>query len=175
QALRPAIAAAGGVIVPALVYVAFNSSGAYLQGWPIPTATDIAFAVGILAMYGRFIARRLRTFLLALAILDDLVGIFVIAVFFTSTLHVWDIVAAAGCVVAFGLLSTLLRTPRHRWVTVLLVPLGILTWVFMYQSGVHATIAGVALGFVMARPTADTVRYHLDPFVNGIVLPVFAF
>ena len=176
QALRPAIAAAGGVIVPALVFVAFNASGPYLQGWPIPTATDIAFAVGILAMFGRFVPRRLRTFVLALAILDDLVGIVFIAVFFTSTLHPRYILAAAACVLAFGLLSTLLRSPRHRgWVTVVLIPLGVLTWVFMYQSGVHATIAGVALGFAMARPTADTLRHHLDPFVNVLVLPVFAF
>lgn len=175
KALQPAIAAAGGVLVPIGLYLllAFGTDAA--NGWPIPTATDIAFALGVLAIFGKGLPSGLRIFLLALAILDDIVGIVFIAVLFTDGVNVAMLAAAAVCVVVFGFLSRRLDTRARIPIAVVLVILAIVTWVLVYESGVHATIAGVALGLAMAQIPALRTRHALEPWVNGVILPVFAF
>jgi NhaA family Na+:H+ antiporter len=180
KAVRPAIAALGGVIVPALIYLALTAGSGYEGGWPIPTATDIAFALGVLAVFGRGIPSRLRIFILALAILDDIVAILIIAVFFTESPDLLLVAAAAVAVVVFALLSRLLRPDvaggRLRVpAAVLMVVVALLAWSLMYLSGVHATIAGVALGLAMSRKPAMHVRHVLEPVTNGAILPLFAF
>ncbi len=175
KALQPAIAAAGGVLVPILIYVVVAWGSDATAGWPIPTATDIAFALGVLAVFGRGLPSALRVFLLALAILDDIVGIVFIAVLFTADVNVAALAGAAVAVVVFGILSRQLDTRGRVPIAVALVVLAIAAWVLVYLSGVHATIAGVALGLAMAQRPALRVRHELEPWVNVIVLPVFAF
>lgn len=174
-AIRPAIAAACGVAVPALVYLAVTAGSGYARGWPVPTATDIAFALGVLAVFGKGIPSRLRIFILALAIIDDVVAIAIIAVFFTSDLHPVFLGLAVVGVVGFGLLSRLLGTRHRVVVAVLMAAVGLVTWALMSLSGVHATIAGVALGLVMTRVPALRTRHALEPIANGVILPLFAF
>ena len=175
KAIHPAIAAIGGVAVPALIYLAFTASGDYAHGWPVPTATDIAFALGVLAIFGRGLPNRLRVFLLALAVLDDLIAIVIIAVFFTTDPNLGMLGLAALTAMAFGLVSRMLRGRMRVPLAVVLVLLGVLTWVLVYNSGVHATIAGVVLGLVMSRLPARRVTHVLEPWSNGLVLPLFAF
>lgn len=177
----PMIAAVGGMAVPALIYVgallALGDPSA-LHGWAIPTATDIAFAVGVLAIFGRGLPIAIRTFLLTLAVVDDLLAIIVIAIFYTSEIH-W--LSLAGTLVAVALFAWHVRSRKPHWF--LLLPLAVVAWVLMHESGVHATIAGVLLGFtvpalaVHGEATARTTRYEhqIRPFSSGIALPVFAF
>jgi NhaA family Na+:H+ antiporter len=182
KALLPAVAALGGVIVPALVFLSFTAGGPTANGWPIPTATDIAFALGVLAVFGRFLPTRVRVFLLALAVLDDLIAILIIAFFFTADANLGYIGLAALAVAAFGAVSRLLRprsayllSRRPHWpVAVALWLLAALAWWFVLQSGVHATLAGVALGFAMSRRPAGRAAHALEPWSNGVVLPLFA-
>lgn len=175
RALRPAAAALGGVVVPAIIYLVVTAGTPYARGWPVPTATDIAFALGILAVFGRGIPSRLRIFMLALAILDDIVAILVIAALFTDGLAVGWLVGAMVTAAAFGWLSRLLGR-RGGWaIGGVLMLLAIATWLLVFLSGVHPTIAGVALGLVMARNPAHHVRHALEPVSNGIILPLFAF
>jgi NhaA family Na+:H+ antiporter len=187
KAALPAFAAFGGVAVPAGIYLwvvaASGAKGELVAGWPVPTATDIAFALGVLAVFGRGIPTRVRVFLLALAVLDDLVAILIIAVFFTSDIQLQFLGCAAVTATGFGLLSGMLK-PRSRWIRArraqwpvvgALIVLGMLTWYFTLQSGVHATIAGVMLGLVMARVPAGRTHHLLEPYSNGVVLPLFAF
>ncbi|WP_349427960.1 Na+/H+ antiporter NhaA [Microbacterium sp. LWS13-1.2] len=175
KAMQPAIAAAGGVLVPIAIYAAMAWGSDATAGWPIPTATDIAFALGVLAVFGKGLPPALRVFLLALAILDDIVGIIFIAVLFTDGVNIAALAGAAVAVVAFGILSRQLDTRGRVPIAVLLVLLAITTWVLVYLSGVHATIAGVVLGLAMAQQPALRVRHALEPWVNVVVLPVFAF
>ena len=175
KALQPAIAAAGGVLVPIAIYLVIAAGSDATAGWPIPTATDIAFALGVLAVFGKGLPPALRVFLLALAILDDIVGIVFIAVLFTSDVDFAALGLAAVAVVGFGILSRLLDTRGRVPIAIVLVVLAIATWVLVYRSGVHATIAGVALGLAMAQRPALRVRHELEPWVNGVVLPLFAF
>ncbi len=175
KAIRPAIAALGGVLVPALIYLAVTAGSGYAGGWPIPTATDIAFALGVLAVFGKGIPSRLRIFILALAILDDIVAILIIAVFFTADPNLLMLLFAAVGVVVFGLLSRLLGSRFRVLVAVAMVAVALVTWSLVYLSGVHATIAGVALGLVMVRKPALRVRHVLEPVTNGAILPLFAF
>ncbi|MCI1747099.1 MAG: Na+/H+ antiporter NhaA [Acidipropionibacterium sp.] len=176
----PILAACGGVAVPALVYtviVLSTSGGVYLHGWAIPTATDIAFALSVLVLAGRGLPAGLRVFLLTLAIVDDLIGILVIAVFYSHGLDLLALLAAMAMVAIFGWLT---RRPRMRWW--LLVPVAVLTWVFMHYSGVHATIAGVALGLVVPAQRRDgelmsrasRLGQIVQPVSNAVALPVFA-
>jgi NhaA family Na+:H+ antiporter len=173
RALQPAIAAAGGVITPIIVYLAFTVGRGPTAGWPVPTATDIAFALGVLALLGRGLPRRVRAFLLALAVLDDLIAIAIIAAFFTRELQPVPLLIAVPLIAAFGWLSAR-RRPNAATRGALLVLLGVTVWVLVLSSGVHATIAGVALGLVYASRPAGRVRYALEPWVNGAVLPLFA-
>ncbi|MCD5346542.1 Na+/H+ antiporter NhaA [Agromyces sp. H3Y2-19a] len=182
KALLPAIAAVGGVIVPALIYVGFTAGTDTVDGWPIPTATDIAFALGVLAVFGTWIPTRVRVFLLALAVLDDLIAILIIAFFFTSDADLAALGFAGIAIALFGAVSRLMKprssyilARRPQWpIVLLLIVLGVVAWYFVYQSGVHATIAGVALGLVMSRRPGGRAAHALEPWSNGVILPLFA-
>ncbi|PSK91286.1 sodium/proton antiporter (NhaA family) [Murinocardiopsis flavida] len=188
RAVLPIIAALCGMVVPALIYVAFNATRPEtLHGWGIPMATDIAFAVAILAVVGRYLPPALRTFLLTLAIVDDLGAIIVIAVFYTDHLSMAALAGAIALLAVFGYLqrgrgaaAVLDRSPVPNWVVY--VPLAVLIWVLMHASGVHATIAGVAMGMLMrttpigreAKSPSHRVEHLLRPWSAGVVLPIFA-
>lgn len=176
QALFPAIAALGGMIAPALVYLAFNGADDVArQGWAIPAATDIAFALGVMALLGSRVPTSLKVFLLALAIIDDLGAIVIIAVFFSHDASVTALVLSALSILALGWLN-------WRGVTNLTpyVVLGIFLWVCILQSGIHATLAGVILGFLIPLRTRGTsparrVEHGIHPWVAWLILPLFAF
>ena len=183
-AALPLLAALMGMIVPALIFVAVVHAGDGLRGWGIPMATDIAFAVGILALLGSRIPATLKMFLLTLAIADDVGAIIVIAVFYSGPLAWWWL---AGTVVAVGamLFMRLVGFKNPLW----FVPLGIVVWVTVLESGVHATIAGVLLGLMTPayRPQskhepphtlrlsqAEQVEHFLHPWSAYLVIPLFA-
>jgi NhaA family Na+:H+ antiporter len=177
----PMIAAVGGMAVPAIVYavlvVGLGDSTA-LRGWAIPTATDIAFALAVLAVFGTGLPAAIRTFLLTLAVVDDLLAIIVIAVVYTSELSFGFLALSLLFVALFG---WHVRSRAPRWW--ILLPLFAVAWTFMHASGVHATVAGVLMGFtVAARPAhgeakARTHRYEraVKPWSQGLALPLFAF
>ncbi|HEX6248580.1 MAG TPA: Na+/H+ antiporter NhaA, partial [Nocardioidaceae bacterium] len=142
-AALPIVAALGGMIVPALIYVGFNLGTDNLQGWGIPMATDIAFAVALLAALGSRVPIGARLFLLTLAIVDDLGAILVIAIFYSSGLQFWWLLGAAGTVA----LAVLVQKMRVRAIAVYIV-LGVIGWYALHESGVHATIMGVAFGLI---------------------------
>jgi len=175
KALRPAIAALGGVIVPIAIFLSITAGSGFEQGWPIPTATDIAFALGILAVFGKGIPSRLRIFLLALAILDDLIAIVIIAVFFTKQPNLLMLGVAVVGVTLFGVLSRFTGFRYKKVIVPLMVVVAAITWGCVYESGVHATIAGVALGLSMAHTPGMRARRALEPFSNAVALPLFAF
>ncbi len=150
KALLPVMAAIGGAVFPALIYFSLNPSGPAANGWSIPMATDIAFALGVLALFGKRVPIGLKVFLTALAIVDDLMAVVVIAIFYTAQIN-WLSLAAAG--VLLLVLATLIRWGVRRPGVHLLVALAI--WVFVLQSGVHATIAGVLIA--MAYPVKATI------------------
>ena len=175
KALRPAIAAAGGIVVPAGIYLALTWGSGYMEGWPIPTATDIAFALGVLAVFGKGIPSTVRVFLLALAIIDDLVAILIIAVFFTTDPQLVPLGIAVFGIVMFALLSRVLQSRLRVPVAILMTAIAVTVWYLVALSGVHATIAGVALGLAMALRPGMAVRHALEPFSNAVVLPLFAF
>jgi NhaA family Na+:H+ antiporter len=172
-AALPAIAALGGMAVPALLYLAINSSGEPARGWGIPMATDIAFALGVLALVGRGLPTALKSFLLALAIVDDIGAILVIAVFYSGSIDVLSLLAAGGLLALILVLQRL----QVRW-TAMYVLLGVGVWLATFQSGVHATIAGVALGLAtpavpFQRPKAVSLEAHriADDTVDDPVPP----
>jgi len=181
EAAVPVLAAVGGMILPAVVFTALvvglGNPGA-LHGWAIPTATDVAFALAVLAMFGRGLPHALRAFLLTLAVVDDFLAVIVITVFYTSNVDLFALAVALVAVVVFGLLVRL-RSP-HWW---LFVPVALVAWGAMHASGVHATIAGVLLGFtVPARaiygeswPRTHRFDKAIRPLSSVIALPVFAF
>jgi Na+:H+ antiporter, NhaA family len=159
-AALPAIAALGGMVLPALLYLAINRSGEPARGWGIPMATDIAFALGVLALVGRRLPAALKPFLLALAIVDDIGAILVIAVFYSGSIELLALLAAVGLLALILILQRL----QVRW-TVVYVLLGAGVWLATFQSGVHATIAGVALGLAtpavpFQRPKAVSREAH---------------
>lgn len=156
KAMLPVTAALGGMVVPALIYIALNAGGEGERGWGIPMATDIAFALGILALVGRRIPSQLRVFLLALAIADDIGAITVIAIFYTSDLSI-EALLIAGAILAF--IHGMSRAGVRDISVYLLV--GSFAWVAMSESGVHATIAGVVLGLMTpANPYYGTSRFE---------------
>jgi NhaA family Na+:H+ antiporter len=177
QAMLPAGAALGGMVVPALIYSAINWDNAQaLRGWAIPAATDIAFALGILVLLGSRVPASLKVFLTAVAIIDDLGAILVIAFFYTEHLSILMLLAAA-----LGIL-VLLAFNRARVMAIgPYVVVGLLIWLFVLKSGIHATLAGVVTA--MAIPLADgkggsplqTAEHALQPWVAFAVLPMFAF
>ena len=175
----PGIAAAGGMMVPALVYLALNR-GPTAAGWAIPAATDIAFALGVIALLGTRVPASLRVFLAALAIIDDLGAVVIIALFYTAKLSIPDL---AGAAVAIGVLIGLNRLGVRRLTPYLLV--GAILWILVFRSGIHATLAGVigALAIPMrctpGRPDGDadsplhTLEHALHLPVGFIVVPIF--
>lgn len=181
RALLPVAAALGGMTVPAVIYTIFNAragDGA-LAGWAIPTATDIAFALAVLGVINTHLPAAMRTFLLTLAVVDDLLAIVIIAVFYTGSLHFGPLLLALAPLAVFGLLVQ--RRVRAWW---LLLPLAVVTWALVHASGVHATVAGVALAFtvpVLRRKPgpgpglAEHFEHRFRPLSAGVAVPVFAF
>ncbi|GAB85014.1 Na+/H+ antiporter NhaA [Gordonia rubripertincta] len=183
RAALPVVAAIGGMAVPAVIFVAFTAragDGA-VQGWAIPTATDIAFAVAVLAVISTHLPAALRTFLLTLAVVDDLLAITVIAVFYSDTINGSALALALLPLAAFAICVQ--RGIRAWWI---LLPLAVLTWAFVHESGVHATVAGVLLGFtvpVLHRKSddagkpglAEQFEHRIRPLSAGFAVPVFAF
>ena len=181
RAALPIAAAVGGMTLPAIVYVVIQllASDGALKGWAIPTATDIAFAVAILAVISSHLPSGLRTFLLTLAVVDDLLAITIIAIFYTSELHLVFLLAA---LVPLGIFALLVQ--RRIYFFWLLAPLALLTWFLVHESGVHATVAGVLLGFtvpVLRKDEGDGpgLAEHLEhltrPFSAAVAVPIFAF
>jgi NhaA family Na+:H+ antiporter len=156
NAVAPVAGAIGGMAVPALIYTAFNAGGDGSGGWGIPMATDIAFAVGVLALFGSRIPSAAKVFLLTLAIVDDLGAIAVIAFFYTDDLSMpW--LAAAGAILAFAILLRLLNV----WSGPVYFVVGVALWLATLESGIHATIAGVAMGLIIsAKPLLDPEAAH---------------
>ena len=161
-AALPAVAALGGMVVPALLYLAVNIGGDNVGGWGVPMATDIAFAVGVLALLGPKIPHRLKLFLLTLAIVDDIGAILVIAIFYTASLSfVW-------LAVAVGLLGLIMVLRRFRvWYIPVYAIIGIGVWFAMHESGVHATIAGVVLGLL--TPAAPLLKARAFESVEDVL------
>jgi len=181
RAAVPVAAAIGGMAVPALIYVTLvnvlGDPGA-MDGWAIPTATDIAFALAILAIFGSNLPGALRTFLLTLAVVDDLLGIVIIAVFYSAGLNLWFLL---GSLVTVGVFFWLAKARRMRWWVML--PVALVAWALMHESGVHSTIAGVMLGFAVpakqvhgeSDARVHVIEHRVRPISAGIALPVFAF
>jgi NhaA family Na+:H+ antiporter len=174
HALAPGIAALGGVVVPAVLYLVIAGPH-FAQGWPIPTATDIAFALGLIALVGRGLPSRIRVFLLALAVLDDLIAIVIIAVFFSHSINILALGMAVIAVYLFRFVGCQGRITKPVIRTVLLIVLALFAWYFTFLSGVHATIAGVALGLVLNPRLAAQAAHALQPVTNAVILPLFAF
>ncbi|MGL4339746.1 MAG: Na+/H+ antiporter NhaA [Rhodoglobus sp.] len=174
KALVPTVAAVGGVIVPAAIFLLLVRDEQLSQGWPIPTATDIAFALGVLAIVGRSLPAKIRTLLLALAVIDDLIAIVIIATFFTTDLQPLPLLCAVPVILLFGWCSHRLSGQKQGWVVAALTVLGLTAWALIYQSGVHPTIAGVALGLIMADAPAERTRHVIEPWSNVVILPTFA-
>ncbi|NKB57330.1 MAG: Na+/H+ antiporter NhaA [Alphaproteobacteria bacterium] len=179
QAALPAIAAVGGMVMPALIYVAFNyQDPGTLRGWAIPAATDIAFALGALALLGSRVPVALKVFLLALAILDDLGAIVIIAIFYTAELSLTSLTIAG---ISTAILIGLNRAGVRRVAPYVLV--GLVMWVCVLKSGVHATLAGVIIALTIplrvpdGAPTSPLKRleHELHPWVAYFIMPVFAF
>jgi len=179
RAALPVAAAVGGMVAPALIFVAWNLSGGGIRGWAIPTATDIAFAVAILAVISTHLPTGLRTFLLTLAVVDDLLAIAIIALFYTEGMHPEFLLLSLLPIGVFAVLVQ--RRVRSPW---LLVPLALAAWVLMHESGVHATIAGVLLGFTVpvlrsdgqeGTGLAEHFEHLVRPVSAGVAVPVFAF
>lgn len=191
-AVVPITAAVGGVIVPALIYVTVVAGSADAsRGWAIPTATDIAFAVAVLALIGSHLPSALRIFLLTLAVVDDLIAIGIIAIFYTETINALPLVLSLVVIAVYGLIAQRYRDffhlrPTAAWL--ILLPIGMVAWALLHASGIHATIAGVLLGFTIpvlhkkanrgvdAGPgLAEIFEHRFRPLSAGIAVPLFAF
>ncbi len=181
QIALPGIAAVGGMLVPALVFIAFNRGDAFaMQGWAIPTATDIAFALGILSLLGKRVPVSLKIFLMALAIIDDLGAIVIIALFYTQELSTLSIAVAAASLVVLFIMNRMGVVRKAAYMMV-----GVILWVSVLKSGVHATLAGVALAFFIPLRSKDKegntfsiahqLEHDLHYWVALLILPLFAF
>lgn len=169
KSLLPVFAAAGGMLLPAFIFIALNKGSEYSVGWAIPTATDIAFSLGILSFLGRRIPFALKVFLTALAIIDDLGAIIIIAIFYTSGL-------AKDYLLYAALVTALLYMLNKIKVNVLsiYVVLGVVLWYCIFKSGVHATIAGVILALTIPINKIKELEHKLQKPVNYIIIPFFA-
>lgn len=190
RAMVPMLAAAGGVAVPAIIYTLVNLGGPAdsHHGWAIPAATDIAFAVAVLTLVGSKLPAALRTFLLTLAVVDDLIAILIIAIFYAQDTNLLYLLIAVPFIVLFGVLAykcepLFMRSYLATWL--ILLPIGIIVWVLFYNSGIHATIAGVVLAFTVPVHSrseygkdyalAETLEHRFRPFSTGVAVPIFAF
>ncbi|UOQ57017.1 Na+/H+ antiporter NhaA [Leucobacter allii] len=192
-AIVPIAAAVGGVAVPALIYTAIVAQHPELHsGWAIPTATDIAFAVAVLAIIGSHLPPALRIFLLTLAVVDDLLAISIIAVFYTDHIEILPLLLACAVIAIYGFIAQRYRAffGLHAFAAwLILLPIGVVAWALMHASGVHATIAGVLLGFTIPvlhrradRETAaerpglsEEFEHRFRPLSAGFAVPIFAF
>lgn len=182
-AIVPVAAAFGGVAVPALIYVAFNAGGPGAHGWAIPTATDIAFAVTVLGLIAPGVPAALRMFLLTLAVVDDLIAIAIIAIFYTGGVNFVPLLLSLIPMALYAFVAR--RFPQQLagsmwgpWLV--LLPIGIVAWGLFHASGIHATIAGVILAFLVpvrgkGVALAETLEHRFRPLSTGIAVPVFAF
>ncbi|MFA1644561.1 MAG: Na+/H+ antiporter NhaA [Enterobacteriaceae bacterium] len=177
RAAFPVIAALGGMVVPALIYLAFNYQDPVARhGWAIPAATDIAFALGVLALLGNRVPMALKIFLMALAIIDELGAIIIIALFYTSDLSMLSLGVAAAAIAVLALLN--ICNVRRVGIYVLV---GMVLWTAVLKSGVHATLAGVIVGFFVplkqqeGKSPAKQLEHVLHPWVAFLILPLFAF
>jgi NhaA family Na+:H+ antiporter len=179
RAALPIAAAIGGMVVPAAIYIGINLIAGHpenIGGWAVPIATDIAFALAVLAVLSTHLPTALRTFLLTLAVVDDLLAITVIAIFYTDHLAPAPLALALIPIGLFGL--AVQRGVHHWW---LLLPLAVAAWALVHASGVHATVAGVVLGFTVpvlgrhGHPTAELFEHGVRPVSAGFAVPVFAF
>lgn len=181
QVILPGVAAVGGMVVPALVFIAFNKEDAFaMTGWAIPTATDIAFALGVLSLLGNRVPVSLKIFLLALAIIDDLGAIVIIALFYTSDLSTMSIVVASIALSALFIINRLGVANKAAYIL-----LGFILWASVLKSGVHATLAGVALAFMIplnckrsdgkSFSMSKEMEHGLHYWVAFMILPLFAF
>lgn len=175
KAMLPLIAAIGGVIVPGAIFLALNAGGEGVDGWAIPMATDIAFAVAVLALLGKRIPSGVRLLLLSIAIIDDVIAILIIALFFSKDISlVWIAVGAAGILTVY----VLQRVNVSRVFPYVVV--GIIVWIAFLESGVHATIAGVILGLmtpahpIKGRHIIEDLEHRLHPYTSLIIVPLFA-
>lgn len=176
NASLPIFAAIGGMVVPALIFVFFNSGTEYANGWGIPMATDIAFSLAIVAMLGSRVPASIKIFLAALAIVDDLGAIMVIAIFYTEQIH-WIYLFFTALVIILLIFLNRFKVTRHIYY---LIP-GIFLWYLMHHSGIHATIAGVILAFTIPTNASHTeisplekLEHHLHTPVNFLIMPLFA-
>lgn len=179
QASLPVMGAIGGVVVPALIYLGFNHGTADARGWAIPSATDIAFSLGVLALMGSRVPSGLKVFLMAVAVIDDLIAVLIIAFFYTEELNL-PALANAGSAMAVIFLLAHLKV-RHIWPYMVV---GFFMWIAVLHSGIHATIAGVVLGLMMphrvkdapdGKPLSDILEDMLHPMVAYGIMPIFAF
>ncbi|MGO2110593.1 MAG: Na+/H+ antiporter NhaA [Pseudoclavibacter sp.] len=180
KATLPIAAAVGGMAAPAIIYVVIISAFGVeaLQGWAIPVATDIAFALALLAVFGKGLPSSFRIFLLTLAVIDDLLAIIIIAVFYTAGVSIIWLIVSLVAIAAFWVLVH--RGMNQWWIT---IPLALVAWSAMYESGVHATIAGVLLGLcIPAKPfkgdtvsMAEDMEHDWNAVSQGVALPIFAF
>jgi len=175
KAALPVFAALGGVLLPGVIYLAFNNGTAAAGGWAIPMATDIAFAIAVMALFGKRLPSGVRLLLLTIAIVDDLIAILIIAAFYTDSLDLaWGGLIIAG--VAIVLLQQRLGITR----SVAYVPAGLLIWLGFFEAGIHATLAGVLLGLLTpARPfhgrmVIEDLEHRLHPWSALVVVPLFA-
>lgn len=177
--LLPAISAIGGILAPVAIYVAFNHGQPdFMQGWAIPAATDIAFALGIIMFLGERVPLSLKVFLVSLAIFDDIGAVIIIAVFYSSDLSLLSLTVAAACLVVLTIMNRrgVSHISAYLWI-------GLIMWTAVLKSGVHATLAGVALAmFIPMRDSEDstvsplkTLEHDLHHIVAYFIIPVFAF
>lgn len=183
-AIVPVAAAVGGVAVPALIYVAFTAGSPAADGWAIPTATDIAFAVAVLAIIAPRLPPALRMFLLTLAVVDDLIAITIIAIFYTDQVILLPLAIALLPLALYAFVSHrfAVQLAASKWAAwVVLLPLGVIVWALFHASGIHATIAGVLLAFLIpvsgrgGTQLAETFEHRFRPISTGIAVPIFAF
>ncbi len=181
QIALPAIGAVGGMLVPALFYVYFNNGDEVaMRGWAIPTATDIAFALGILSLLGKRVPLSLKIFLMALAIIDDLGAIIIIALFYTSEISMFSTYVALASLTLLIIFNILGYSKKSLYFVV-----GLILWISVLKSGVHATLAGVALAFTIPFKAKDVkgqifspikeIEHGLHPWITFFILPLFAF
>ena len=177
NASLPILAAIGGMLVPAAIFTLFNHGTEYSKGWAIPMATDIAFSLAIISMLGKSVPSAVKVFLAALAIVDDLGAIVVIAIFYTDEIH-WNYLLYSGIIVAILAVLNFLKVKKHIFY---LIP-GCALWYFMHHSGIHATIAGVILAFCIPASKADNeeasplekLEHFLHIPVSYAIMPIFA-
>ena len=179
QAALPILGAVGGMLVPALIYLAFNYQDPYtIKGWAIPSATDIAFSIGVLSLLGSRVPLSLKVFLVALAIIDDMGAVIIIALFYTTELNITFLGLMFSC---FAILMIMNKT-NVKYLSVYLF-IGLFMWFFTYKSGVHATIAGVLLAIAIPHKSDKShhssmlkhLEHTLAPYVSFLIMPIFAF